>query len=643
MAIAKIKCLRVIGVKDMLTEAARVLEMSQCFQPDDPLAFHSDIKMFVPVSAVNPYSDLIDSFAAAASSSEIKLSIVDISGREFTDETAEEVKACVDKLNEFSDKRIKLEDEISRCEKGIEQIKHFLDLDLEIDKINECRYIKANFGKLPKESFEKMQAYSDNPVVIFFPTSSDDDFYWGLYISPIADSEDVDRIFSGLYFESCGVLELDGKPSEYYEKQQKLLPELKQKLENLKAELETYKKENKGNFDFYYSWFTDQQKQYDIAAKAVTYSKSFITVGWVPEENAEEVAEKLEKLESIECTLTDGKKELKHSPPVRLKNNFFTKAFSYFTKMYGLPSYNEFDPTGFIALTYTLLFGIMFGDVGHGLVVALFGAIMKKKKNPLGAILIPCGISGAVFGAVYGSVFGYEHLLDPVFHALFGLEEKPIEVMKPATTNMIIYAAVGIGMLLVTLAIILNIIVSFRMNDKEEAIFGNNGIAGLVFYVAVVAILVSSMIFNVSIAAPAYIIFLIVIPLLLIYLKEPLGKLVMGKKEWQPESWGGYCVQSFFELFEYALSYVTNTMSFLRVGAFVLVHAGMMEVVFTLANMASGVGYIAIVVIGNIFVMGLEALLVCIQVLRLEFYEMFGRFYRGSGRAFTPIKALADQ
>ena len=78
------------------------------------------------------------------------------------------------------------------------------------------------------------------------------------------------------------------------------------------------------------------------------------------------------------------------------------------------------------------------------------------------------------------------------------------------------------------------------------------------------------------------------------------------------------------------------------VGAFVLVHAGMMQVVFTLANMNHGPVYVLIVVIGNIFVIGLEALLVCIQVLRLEFYEMFGRFYRGSGRPFKPVKPLAE-
>lgn len=97
-------------------------------------------------------------------------------------------------------------------------------------------------------------------------------------------------------------------------------------------------------------------------------------------------------------------------------------------------------------------------------------------------------------------------------------------------------------------------------------------------------------------------------------------------------------VDNIFEMLEVILSYVTNTMSFLRVGAFILVHAGMMQVVFVLAGMFSGAGYAAVVVIGNIIVMALEALLVGIQVLRLEFYEMFNRFYTGDGRPYIPAR-----
>ena len=642
MAIEKIKCLRIIGLQDKLFDVADTLVNTQSFQPDDPLNFHSDIKMFIPVQAANPYSDTIDKFYSALDSCGIKRSLVDVSKKEINDKVIQSADKLADKLNEFADKQLKLESDIGECKRSIEQIEHFLDLNLEIEKINECRYIKANFGKLPKESFEKMSHYSDNPFVMFFPYSHDDDYYWGLYLSPISNSDDVDRIFSSLYFESCGVLDLNGTPEHYYEEQQKRLPELRQELENTKAELEKYIASHKEKIDLFHSLFNENQKKYDIISKAVTYNKSFVIVGWVTEDKAKAVVKKLSKIDSVECTLTNGKNELKHSPPVKLKNNFFTKGFEFYTEMYGLPNYSEFDPTTFIAITYTVLFGIMFGDVGHGLMVMLFGIFMKKKKNPLGSILIPCGISGAVFGLLYGSVFGFEEALNPLYKALFGLDEKPISVMKPSTTNTIIYLAVGIGIVLVTLAIILNIIVSFKMHDKENAVFGNNGLAGLVFYVAVVAALISQMILGVKLTNPIYILCLIAVPLLLIFLKEPLGKLSEGKKDWQPESWGGYCVQNFFELFEVLLSYVTNTMSFLRVGAFVLVHAGMMEVVFTLANMSSGVGYVMIVIIGNIFVMALEALLVCIQVLRLEFYEMFGRFYKGDGRAFKPVTTLAE-
>ena len=98
---------------------------------------------------------------------------------------------------------------------------------------------------------------------------------------------------------------------------------------------------------------------------------------------------------------------------------------------------------------------------------------------------------------------------------------------------------------------------------------------------------------------------------------------------------GGFFVEGFFELFEVVLSYITNTVSFLRVGGFILSHAGMMLVVNTLMESAAGASSILILVLGNIFVMVLEGLIVGIQVLRLEFYEMFSRYYEGNGIAFT--------
>lgn len=154
----------------------------------------------------------------------------------------------------------------------------------------------------------------------------------------------------------------------------------------------------------------------------------------------------------------------------------------------------------------------------------------KLGKMAIGPILIRCGISSAIFGCVFGSVFGFEHALDPLYKKLFGWDEKPIHVMEPATTNMIIYAAVGIGIALVAAAMLINIFVCAKKRDLENLLFGSNGIPGLVFYLSVVVGLVGQMFLGLSIMSVPYILCLIVFPLLLIFMKEPLGHLVKGRR-----------------------------------------------------------------------------------------------------------------
>jgi V/A-type H+-transporting ATPase subunit I len=308
--------------------------------------------------------------------------------------------------------------------------------------------------------------------------------------------------------------------------------------------------------------------------------------------------------------------------------------------MYGVPAYNEIDPTTFVAITYTILFGIMFGDFGHGIVLIIAGLIMDKLKNmPVGKVLVPCGVSASLFGILFGSLFGFEEAFDGFYKAVFGLEGKPIHVMGHNIIDVII-GSVAVGVLLVIVSMCMNIYTSIKQKDMGKALFGSSGVAGLVLYGTAIAGVVSLLVLKVNIFNIVTIPLLIVLPLILIFMAEPLGRLVEGKKDWKPEKWGEYGIQNGFEMFEVILSYLSNTMSFLRVGAFVMVHAGLMMVVFILIELVGGVtsiGGIAILVLGNLFVIALEALLVSIQTLRLEFYEMFSRFYSGSGREFTPV------
>ena len=143
-----------------------------------------------------------------------------------------------------------------------------------------------------------------------------------------------------------------------------------------------------------------------------------------------------------------------------------------------------------------------------------------------------------------------------------------------------------------------------------------------------------------------YFIFLmifVVLPLVLIFFKHPLSDLISGKKHAEKTSVGNFIIENFIELFEAALSFLSNTMSFLRAGGFILSHAGMMLVVAQLAgtnvpNAEISFTTILVFILGNIFVMGVEGLLVGIQILRLEFYEIFNRFYSGNGQSFRPLE-----
>ena len=640
MALSKMKLLTLIGMTEHLDEAITVLGESGVFHPDDATEFFSETDKFIPVTSKNETSPTLSKLKNIMAMAKIEPEIVNTKECSYkADEIEKVVDEIDDKLGKNLHEKEEIELKIKEALRKIEDSSHFIGLDLSMDEIEECEFIASDFGRLPKESFEKLKEFENNEFVQFFPVSSDDKYYWGVYTAPIDQADEIDSIFSALYFEHVQVEGFKGTPTDFISKQKQLIEELKTKSKEIDNTTNEYLSNNKGNILKIYSKLCEISALYSIRSYAYRYHNNFILAGWVPAENEKEIHEALEKVESIDINVADAKDEIKHRPPVKFKNNFLAKPFEFYTEMYGTPNYGEIDPSGFIALTYSLLFGIMFGDVGHGIILLIAAIIMDKVKHmALGKLLIPCAISSTIFGFVFGSVFGFEHVLDPLYHKLFGLEEKPIEVMEAHWTMTIIYSAVGIGMVLVIVAMGLNIYSSFKRKDIGNAVFGVNGICGLTFYTSLVVGLVCSLVLGIQIMNVAYIIFLIVIPLILVFLREPLSELVEGKKDWMPKSWGSFIVDNFFELFEVCLSYVTNTMSFLRVGAFVLVHAGMMQVVFVLASMFGSTGYVITVILGNLLVAGLEALLVGIQVLRLEYYEMFSRFYLGDGRPYKPVK-----
>ena len=644
LAVVKVKVISIIGRMAELEDTTSVLGESCAFHPDNALSFYSDTSGFSPLNEENPYTASLTKLSDTLKSINKSVDVLSIRGVKKISSKIGDWKGYAERLagsfTELLERRDEEKRKIADDTEELEKTKHFVGLDLNLDELGNCRFIKLRFGSLPKESYEKLNEYKSNPFVIFFPSSDDGDKYWGMYCSPLSMKSEVDRIFSSLYFERTRLNELTGTPESIIRTLEEKREKEKENIKKIDSDIKELWNKEKQNVQNVYSWLSEKSICYGIRRYAARYGDNFILTGWIPANKEASITAKLDKLETIKYKLekADDPSVISHSPPVKLKNKKLFSPFEYLVGIYGLPAYNEVDPTWMVAITYFLFFGIMFADFGQGLCISLIGYLLYRKfKMPLGRTLIPCGISSAFFGMLFGSAFGFEHAFDPMYKHVFGLAQKPISVMEPETTNLIVYSAVGLGVVLVISAILMNIYSSLRRRNYTNAFFGPNGAAGLVFYVSIVYGLARQVAFGENVFHKTYVICLIVLPLVIMYFRDILGGLVSGDPNWKPESVSDYIMENFFEVFEFVLSYLTNTISFIRVGAFVLVHAGMMMVVFMLAEMTSGIFYALIIILGNVFVMALEGLLVSIQALRLEFYEMFSRFFDGDGRPFTPV------
>ena len=359
----------------------------------------------------------------------------------------------------------------------------------------------------------------------------------------------------------------------------------------------------------------------------------YILCGWMSETDAKKFQKEIESDADTFCIMEDNHNNIMSTPPTKMKNPGLFKPFEMYVEMYGLPSYNEIDPTILIGITYSILFGFMFGDAGQGLCLLIGGFLLYKfKKMRLAGIISCCGFFSTIFGVLFGSVFGFEDIIDAVW---LRPQEAMTDLPFIGKLNTVFVVAIAIGMGIILLCMILNIINSVKEHNTEKTWFDTNGAAGLVFYFALATVIVLYMSGN---ALPATIVLtvLFIIPLLLMFFKEPLSAMVEKKAQKMEGGVGMFITQGVFELFEVLLSYFSNTLSFVRVGAFAVSHAAMMQVVLMLAGAEAGSPNWAVVIGGNLFVCGMEGLIVGIQVLRLEYYELFSRFYRGSGRAFEP-------
>lgn len=479
------------------------------------------------------------------------------------------------------------------------------------ERIHACNYLNFGFGRMPRESFPKLSAYRDVNFV-HHRLHENKQYIWMVYVTSDSYAEEVAKIFQSLYFEPMEIPPVDVH---------RLLHQYEDQLNDIFA---------------YCSQRNEIISQYKYVS---IFDEKYLLSGFVQASQVQAYEDAFNG-EPVTFTVKEPEDVPQFKCPTLLKNNWFAKPFELFVDMYSTPAYGDFDPTFFLAVTYCILFGIMFGDMGQGIILMIVGFLFEKKGKLFG-IIGRVGITSSIMGFLFGSVFGYEDLLNPIHQKLFHVREKLFDVMANSNTMTLLIGALIIGVVLIVCSMTINIVNNLRHKKPGEVLFSQNGIAGLVFYLYVIIAAGLKLMGGANLFHVQFVIPFILVPVFCFLMKEPLTNLVTGHGFRASQSWGAYILQNFFEVFEILLSFVTNSMSYLRVGGFVLSHAGMMLVVMTLVKMTGNAGPL-VLVFGNIFVMALEGLVVGIQALRLEYYEMFSRYYTGGGRKYKALTAQAE-
>ena len=534
--------------------------------------------------------------------------------------------------------------ELKAIEESLNEVFPFVGLNYNISQILKFRYIKYRFGRISREYYDKFSAFVYDTIdTILFPCHEDKNYVWLVYFVPQRLANKVDAIYASMHFERFYLQdEYTGTPTEACQVLRAQADSLQKQIESLQNRISSEIQSRKSDLLKAYARLSTFTSNFDIRKMAACTKHEkhtfYILCGWMAEKDAEKFRAQVTADGNIFCIVENNHTNLLNGPPTKMKNPWLFKPFEMFIQMYGLPAYNEIDPTVLIGITYSFLFGFMFGDAGQGLCLLAGGFLLyRAKKMSLAAIISCCGFFSTIFGLLFGSIFGFEEIIEPLWL-------RPAQAMTNlpfiGKLNTVFIVAVAMGMGIILLTMILNIINAYKAHEPVESWFDTNGIAGFVFYASLVITVILYMTGK-SLPATFVLVVMFLIPLALIFLKEPLTAVVEKKAEKIEGGKGMFVVQGFFEMFEVLLSYFSNTLSFVRVGAFAVSHAAMMEVVLMLAGVESGNPNWLVVVLGNLFVCGMEGLIVGIQVLRLEYYELFSRFYRGTGRPFKPYGKTA--
>lgn len=536
-------------------------------------------------------------------------------------ETASWLKSVWGQCSEAQERMRRLRDEYRHSTQLLRMLDQFMDIRIDLTLLHKkSSLLNVCVGTLPCTHLQRFEEALGLAGYIAIRLSSPSEETLHMIIAGVTWHEpEIERVLQSAGWRTIEIpAEFHGRPDEVRrELTEHLVQMTEQQVQEdarRRAELE---EENLYKRLIDATHLLARSAPYAELAGLMRGSGSLTTVsGWVPSSQLPLLERMLTSSFGSRFALQvrDPRADERLQVPSAIHHHRWLQPFARLVLNYGVPRYGEIDPTVLFAASFVLMFGMMFGDVGHGATISLMSVLFRHRLGSYAPLGLAVGVSSTIFGLLYGSLFGFEHLLPALW-------------MSPLSDPMrMLGVALAWGMGFILLATTLTIRNRIADGQLREALLDSRGGAGLLLYLG----LLSSAWLYATVGQTH------VVPLLAVC----AALAAMFADSWhhtQGIATGERLLIAFMEGFESMMAYISNTLSFLRLAAFSLNHVALSIAILTVASILHATGYWVTVVLGNLFILVLEGAIVGIQTLRLEYYEGFSRFFGGDGRAFRPL------
>jgi len=534
-------------------------------------------------------------------------------------------------------------DRLAILQRHQENLRYLLPTGVDLQALTQLHFTHLVPGLVPTENLGKLEEALAHIHHALIPVTSVGEQTVILAASLDQDREALDQALKGAFFE---IMELPRQASGTVEEALTALTsqitDLQDSLTGLQAQCDHLREELGPEL-------ARLRNRIDLTRtllKArVLFGKvdhAYLISGWIPAGLVDKLKEDLaaelgdrELVEVLSPETVPGIREGTLKIPILFNNPFLIRPFERLTRAYGTPGYGEVEPTPFLAMGFLVMFGLMFGDLGQGTVLVGLGYLILRRflrYTDYGIILMECGVSSMVFGLLYGSFFGIEGLLPVVWFS----------PLKNINYFMKISLLIGVG--IISLGLILSFINAVRL--KKGRLPAAQLLAALFYWILAALglryLMTGALVWDYWVSLMVGAVSLV---LLSLFILQRL-RVKPEKARAEGEGRGLHLLEGAIEVVDGTVRYVANTISFIRIAAFALAHAGLFIAVFSLAEtlgrlQGGGFLYWLTVALGNVVIILLEGLVVSIQTVRLEYYEFLSKFFHGGGEQFTPLERKA--